>query len=1111
MELKLDFANSDTVAGFRLSYFELYNWGTYNKSIVKLALNSQNALLTGDIGSGKSTIVDAITTLLVPHHKIIYNKAAGANTKERTLHSYIVGEYKSSQDENFGNSKAVSLRDESNFTVLLTRFENEGFHESVTIAQFFYIKNNQVHKFFVLSQGALEIEKDFFHFSDIRMLKQRLRQTAYTEVYDTFKEYAKSFCRIMGIKNEQALNLFYQTVSLKSIGNLTEFIRIHMLEPNAIDKQIDELCSSFSDLSHTHELVLSAKDQIELLKPINSDANKYQELLKYRNATQIYKEKLSLFVAMQKKELLEMKITELERELQKKASIKDELNSVVSKLSEDITDLKVELQKNGGDRIATIEKEIEYLSKSLTRAKEHNHNYNEIIKALEHHAVSNEHSFLMTQEILQKDFDSIKQEDERLQNEIQRHKISENRYQKELVGLQEEVEYLKNHPSNIPAKNSKIRQNLAQSIGLENEDFPFVGELISVTDEHWCGAIERVLHSFALCLVVDAKDYDAVSAYVENTHLGAKLVYLRVNRDKNYTKVDAYVDNSLLEKLELKTDSPFYEWLEYELLLRFNIPCIENIDTFRRLKKALSIHGQFKINFSRHEKDDRYDINDTSRRVLGWDNFKKLENLQKKVATIFEKLKFLQESIAQNEHARKTLSNKRDTLRDALQFQSFESINWYKYSKEIENLESERKELESASDIIQQLQTTIKKKEILLKEQKQKYEDLLDVIGRMKNTIENRKEELKEANLLIANGILDAVSLKHLQNIQKDLIGYKINLNTIKQVASKLKEHIDNNLRNINAKLQRLTQKLVQNMNNYTTKYPVESKEFDPAIESLQEFQKRLQVLQKDNLPKWEKRFKSLLKEKTVQGIVSLQAELEEQSKGIIKKIKTINLSLKDIEYGNGTFIELVAQKSKFSDIKAFQESLKFATTGAIDSDNNYDEQKFLQIKGLIDRFKGREGKVDVDKKWRKIVTDVRNWYDFSASEKYLSDGTQKEYYAHSGGKSGGQKEKLAYTILASSLAYQFGLEHEKIQSRSFRFVMIDEAFGRGSDESTRYALKLFEKLKLQLLVITPKQKINVIEPFVSSVHFVHNLDGMDSSLISMKIEEYQEKKAANV
>jgi uncharacterized protein YPO0396 len=74
--------------------------------------------------------------------------------------------------------------------------------------------------------------------------------------------------------------------------------------------------------------------------------------------------------------------------------------------------------------------------------------------------------------------------------------------------------------------------------------------------------------------------------------------------------------------------------------------------------------------------------------------------------------------------------------------------------------------------------------------------------------------------------------------------------------------------------------------------------------------------------------------------------------------------------------------------------------------------------------------------------------------------------------------------------------------------VVIDEAFGRGSDESAQYGLQLFEKLNLQLLIVTPLQKIHIIEPFVSSVGFVHNAEGRDSRLRNLSIEEYREEKA---
>jgi uncharacterized protein YPO0396 len=82
------------------------------------------------------------------------------------------------------------------------------------------------------------------------------------------------------------------------------------------------------------------------------------------------------------------------------------------------------------------------------------------------------------------------------------------------------------------------------------------------------------------------------------------------------------------------------------------------------------------------------------------------------------------------------------------------------------------------------------------------------------------------------------------------------------------------------------------------------------------------------------------------------------------------------------------------------------------------------------------------------------------------------------------------------------------VRSRSFRFVVIDEAFGRGSDESAQYGLRLFQQLNLQLLIVTPLQKIHIIEPFVASVGFVHNEGGRDSRLRRLSIEEYRAQKA---
>ncbi len=80
-------------------------------------------------------------------------------------------------------------------------------------------------------------------------------------------------------------------------------------------------------------------------------------------------------------------------------------------------------------------------------------------------------------------------------------------------------------------------------------------------------------------------------------------------------------------------------------------------------------------------------------------------------------------------------------------------------------------------------------------------------------------------------------------------------------------------------------------------------------------------------------------------------------------------------------------------------------------------------------------------------------------------------------------------------------------KARDFRFAVIDEAFGRGSDESTRYALKLFGRLGLQLLIVTPLQKVHVIEPFISAIGFVDNPTGARSRVHTLTIEEYHKRR----
>jgi hypothetical protein len=134
-------------------------------------------------------------------------------------------------DARGGDARLVLRRSES---VFLARFENEALGQLVTLAQVFHFKdpNGQSTRWFVLADRAPSFLHNFSGFgSDMSVLRRRLLAMKGVELHDSFPPYAAGFRRRFGIESDQARDLFHQTVSLKSVGNLTDFVRQQMLQP----------------------------------------------------------------------------------------------------------------------------------------------------------------------------------------------------------------------------------------------------------------------------------------------------------------------------------------------------------------------------------------------------------------------------------------------------------------------------------------------------------------------------------------------------------------------------------------------------------------------------------------------------------------------------------------------------------------------------------------------------------------------------------------------------------------------------------------------------------------------------------------------------------------
>lgn len=1105
------FLKNNVLVGFRLNKLEIYNWGTFDKTVWAFKPNGETALLTGDVGSGKSTVIDALTTLFVSPRKTAYNKAADASAKERTTTSYVLGYYGQKRALE-GKGKPEALRGTNQYSVLLATFKDEYLSDTVTLAQFFWFTEKPTpSRFYVVSNDVLSIKNDFSNFnSDVKVLKASLKKKD-AMVFDDYNHYADFYRKKLGNLKEQAIDLFQQTISMKKVEALTDFVRNNMLEESTTNEDVDKLLNHYQDLNTAHEAVVRARKQVNLLTPIYNDGIQYildkEKQFEVENA----QNGIDTWFAHKKTVLYKEKIAELETLLKNINSNLEIEQQSLNSIENNIKQIEIEISKNGGSILEKLKTNIDYKIKELGQRKESLKKYNM-------YAGKVNLPFPDTITVFNQNISQIpllseqnQQAHTNEQNNLTTASSEENRVKDQIVNIEKEISSLRSRKSNIPLYLILLRSKLCTALNISEEQLPFIGELLEVKESEavWEGAIERLLNSFAISMAIPKQYYSDVVKWVNKESLGAKLVYYNIDISKKQFDIFQSHPLAVAKKLEIKPDSPFYAWLNNQVAKRFDYVCCDEISIFQQENTAITKQGQIKSNI-RHEKDDRKAISDRTRYVLGFSNQKKIDALTKQFLNFKEEKEFYE---GEKNNSVKLLNEIREqcnALTTLSEFTSFDMLNINSIQQEIDGLHCQIKQIESSNDLLKELKMQLKQFQEKLEKQK-------DVV--LKKTIDghdiekditNIQKELNKNETLLENEV-NTMCYPFLENNKAQVFGNnEVNLDNISKYEKNYNSFLSNKYKAYQVCISENKTKIEKGMQNFKREYPNETREMDDTINSLNEFNILLEQLQKDGLPQFEYKFKQLLQNNVIRQITIFQTKLNRLYKEIKMRINDINNSLHSIDYNSGRYIKIECEDSFDIQIREFRSQLKACTEGAAAGfdDEHIAEQTFLQIKEIIERFKGRDGESEADTRWTNKVTDVRNWFIFSASERWRESDEEYEHYTDSGGKSGGQKEKLAYTILAASLVYNFGLNQEIDDISSFRFIAIDEAFLKSSDEAAKFGLELFKQLKFQLLVVTPLLKIATIEPFISHVGFVnHNDVTHQSSLTNISIDEYQKKR----
>ncbi len=1124
--MQLSVFNTDTnKAGFRLQYMEVYNWGTFDQHIHAIRPEGETSLLTGANGSGKTTFIDALLTLIVPEKRYrFYNQSSGSDKKgDRNEDSYVLGGYSFANGDVAGTTKTIYLREdkEQTYSILLANFTNES-NQTVTLFQVRYYVSGEMKKVYGVAYKALHIETDFKPFDLSGNWKRRIDQTynkgsqKLVEWFDAASRYAQKIVDALGMQSLQALYLFNQVVGIKVLGNLDEFIRTHMLESRNMEEEFQELKKHLSTLLDAQRNIEKIEEQIKLLKVLESHQQRYTTISAEINTFNTELETAKIWHAYIKNELLEEELEKSKAQLNTIAESIITNKLLQNSLSEDARNLRNQIDNNElGKRLQQLETEIEQLNQKLKEAEQNKQLFQQWCEMLgiKEEAVDSTSYNRIMKEVHRLSLRLATEQRNNSDDEFDaKQDIAE--ATKEKDQLEKEINILQMSTSNIRGYLINLRKEICHHLQIDINDLPFAGELIQVksTELHWQPALEKLLHPFALRLLVPEKHYKKLTTYVNNNNLKARLVYHRVT-DHVF---DSYPDqDTVYEKLEFNTESKLSKHVAHEIVTHYNYVCVDDMKNFERFDKAITLYGLIKSKH-RHEKDDRPGKNNPEDYVMGWNN-------EKKKAALIAKRNIQVDTITQASAILKKCEAKSKKLKEHFyaitrlqEHSGFSQINaneliqkTHKLEQQINSLRKSNKELDTLKAQLQEIESQQQREEANADELKKQQFRLEESIAQMQNQqfaskglLELLTEDDKDKIISFQTRHREYFSDITIQTVDATFEHFK---NTTLESTKVLEQERNKEQTQLLRSITRIKSPSSEILSRFPD-WVADVNQFSDDPEHAQEYIEWLNRLTDENLPKYKRDFENYINDTITYKIGGLNEELEKWERDISKSIQKLNLALEKINFNKlpDTYIQLEKRPVPAgSEIKAFRAGLIDALPQAANWQQSSFEEKALhfsqKIKPLIDTL-------DESETYRNRVLDVRNWFEFSANELYTNTRESKKVYRQMGQLSGGEKAQLTYTILCSAIAYQFGITRDTKHSKSLRFIAVDESFSNQDEEKATYLMELCKQLNLQLLVVTPSDKIQIVQDFIAHVHLVQRVNGRNSVLYNMTIKELQDK-----
>ena len=270
------------ISTHRLMRISLVNWYLFTGD--DLDINGESIMLTGSNGSGKSTILDAIQTILAgaDENKLMFNAASSdGRGSGRSIRSYALGEV----TEDNGSNDKCEPRQASNTYISLCFEKPSGATYSFGCAFYARHDRSSIDKYLFLIDGYGLSASDFLQEQSVLPFKEFQQRLAAmpgkATISATSTEFRDQACVMMSAIGAHAAispDVLFRTISqglrFQPQKNVTEFIRNHILPSKNIDVvRIENDYRQYKDILND---IQNAKDRLARFKSIIKSFEAYK-------------------------------------------------------------------------------------------------------------------------------------------------------------------------------------------------------------------------------------------------------------------------------------------------------------------------------------------------------------------------------------------------------------------------------------------------------------------------------------------------------------------------------------------------------------------------------------------------------------------------------------------------------------------------------------------------------------------------------------------------------------------------------------------------------------------------------------------------------------------